>query len=130
MRVRVAASRTPASNKTAVPLLRDQLDGLALIDLREVLPGGADRCLDLGHRLLGFFFAAVGHQPARDFGQHPPDEDDHDGQQRGHQEAQPPAHVDREVIQEDVGHERAEDRPGRVWCTGIRDQGGCTNHAL
>ena len=104
----------PQERQVAVPRLRHDLDRLRLIDRREFLPGLADLLLDLGHHLVGLVLAAVRDQPARALGQHPAHDDDEDGQHRAQQERQPPAHVGGEVVEEDVGDQRAQDRAGPV----------------
>jgi len=43
-------------------------DRLTVVDRREHLPAAGRHLLDLSHRLLGLFDAAVGEQPARAFG--------------------------------------------------------------
>jgi hypothetical protein len=63
---------------------------------------------------FGLLDSAVCHQPARALRQGAADDDDHQCQQRAHEEGKPPAHVDREGVEEDQRRERPEDGAGPV----------------
>ncbi len=62
------------------------------------------------HRRLGLLRPAVGEQPAGAFGEITPDEQDHDREYRTDQEAQPPAGVRRQRVEQQERGQRADDR--------------------
>ena len=112
--LRILVEHQAQEDQVAVLLLRDQADRLAVVDRRQLAARLADGVLDLRQLALRLIDAAVRHQPAWTLREGAADDDHDQRQHRPHQEGQPPAHVDGEGVEEDQGHERADDRAGPV----------------
>ena len=101
---RVLAEEHAQQGQVAVVLPGLDVDGLALVDGRQ-LPAGLllDLVLHEGDRLLGLVGAAVHDLPPRALRQVPPDEDDHDAENRADREADPPGDARFELVEQDEG---------------------------